>query len=157
MTYGIAPLACLRQSTWLMARRIPRFFAGTGLWSSKHFLAKIDKEVPDEFEIHVICDNYGTHKHPSIKTWLAKHRRFQMQYTPTYSSWINQVERLFAEITRDLLHRSDHRSVQRIEADLRKWVKAWNEDPYPLVWTQTADDILECLGRLLKRTSGAVH
>ena len=121
----------------------------------KKFLTKIDHEVPEELDVHVICDNYGTHKHSSITAWLAKHPRFQMHYTPTYASWINQVERLFAEVTRDLLQRSDHRSVQALEKDLRNWVKAWNENPNPFVWTKTADQILESLGRLLNRISGA--
>lgn len=123
----------------------------------KKFLAKIDQNVPDHLDIHVVCDNYGTHKHPTVKTWLTKHPRFHMHFTPTYSSWINQVERLFAEVTRDLLQRSDHRSVQALEKDLRNWVKAWNENPKPFIWTKTADQILESLGRLLQRTNGSGH
>jgi transposase len=77
--------------------------------------------------------------------------------TPTYSSWLNQVERLFAYVTADLLQRSDHRSVQALEKDLREWVKAWNENPRPFVWTKTADQILGSLGRLLQRSTGAGH
>lgn len=105
----------------------------------------------------MICDNYGTHKHPSIKKWLQSHPRFTMHFTPTYSSWINQVERLFAEITRELLQRSDHRSVQALEKDLRSWVRPWNENPKPFIWTKTAEEILASLGRLLQRTTGAGH
>lgn len=86
----------------------------------KKFLTKIDHEAPDELDVHVICHSYGTHKHPSVKTWVAKRPRFHTHYTPTYSSWINQVERLFAELTRDMLQRGDHRSVPKLEADLRK-------------------------------------
>lgn len=123
----------------------------------KKFLTKIDREVPDGLDIHVICDNYGTHKHPVVRAWLERHPRFHMHFTPTYSSWINQVERLFAEVTRDLLQRSDHRSVQALEKDLRDWVKAWNENPNPFVWTKTADQILASLGRFMNRTSGAGH
>ena len=123
----------------------------------KKFLAKIDQQVPEDLDVHVICDNYGTHKHPTVKTWLAGHPRFHMHFTPTYSSWINQVERLFAEVIRDLLQRSDHRSVQALEKDLRDWIKAWNENPKPFIWTKTADQILESLGRLLQRTNGAGH
>jgi len=123
----------------------------------KKFLAKIDQTVPEDLDIHVVCDNYGTHKHPTVKAWLAAHPRFHMHFTPTYSSWINQVERLFAEVTRDLLQRSDHRSVQALEKDLRDWVTAWNEHPKPFIWTKTADQILESLGRLLQRTNGAGH
>ena len=123
----------------------------------KKFLAKIDAHVPADLDVHVVCDNYGTHKHPTVNTWLAKHPRFHMHFTPTYSSWINQVERLFAEVTRDLLQRSDHRSVQALEKDLRTWVTAWNENPKPFIWTKTAEQILDSLGRLLQRTNGAGH
>lgn len=123
----------------------------------KKFLAKIEDQVPDHLDVHVVCDNYGTHKHPSIKKWLEARPRFTMHFTPTYSSWINQVERLFAEVTRDLLQRSDHRSVQALEKDLRGWISTWNENPKPFVWTKTAEQILESLGRLLQRTTGAGH
>lgn len=82
---------------------------------------------------------------PSITAWLARHPRFHMHYTPTYSSWINQVERFFAYITADLLQRSDHRSVHALEADIRAWIAAWNENPKPFIWTKTAEQILEKL------------
>ncbi len=123
----------------------------------KKFLVKIDTEVPDDLEVHLICDNYGTHKHPTVAKWLAAHPRFHMHFTPTYSSWINQVERFFAFITADLLVRSDHRSVQALERDIRAWVKAWNDNPRPFIWTKSADEILASLGRLLQRTTGAGH
>ena len=90
-----------------------------------------------------VCDNYSTHKSPTIVKWLAAHPRFTMHFTPTYSSWINQVERFFAYVTADLLQRSDHRSVQALEADIRNWVKGWNEDPKPFIWTKTAEQILD--------------
>jgi transposase len=123
----------------------------------KKFLAKIDTEVPADLEVHLICDNYGTHKHPTVTKWLADRPRFHMHFTPTYSSWINQVERLFAYVTADLLQRSDHRSVQALEADIRNWVNAWNDNPKPFVWTKTADQILGSLARFLQRTTGAGH
>jgi transposase len=123
----------------------------------KKFLAKIDATVPAELEIHLVCDNYGTHKSPAVRTWLDNHPRFHMHYTPTYSSWINQVERFFAYITADLLQRSDHRSVQALEADIRNWITAWNENPKPFIWTKTADQILQKLGRLLERIKGGGH
>lgn len=123
----------------------------------KKFLIKIDTEVPADLDVHLICDNYSTHKAPSVVGWLEKHPRFHLHFTPTYSSWINQVERLFAYVTADLLQRSDHRSVQALEADLRAWVKAWNENPKPFIWTKTAEQILNSLGRLLQRTTGAGH
>ncbi|OQM70696.1 endonuclease DDE [Bifidobacterium longum subsp. infantis] len=93
------------------------------------FLGKIDAEVPDGLDVHVVCDNYGTHKTPSVNAWLKRHPRFHMHFTPTYSSWLNQVGRLFEEITRRMLQRSDHRSVQALERDVREWVRAWNENP----------------------------
>ena len=80
-----------------------------------------------------------------------------MHFTPTYSSWINQVERLFAEVTRDLLQRSDHHSVQALEKDLRAWVQAWNQDPQPFIWTKTAEDILDSIARYLKRINDSGH
>src|SRR3984893_6434085 len=123
----------------------------------RKFLAKVDTEIPDHLDIHLVCDNYGTHKAPTVQTWLDRHPRFHMHYTPTYSSWINQVERWFAELTRQLLERGDHHSVQALERDIRTWVAAWNENPKPFVWTKTAEQILKSLGLLMKRITGAGH
>jgi transposase/transcriptional regulator with XRE-family HTH domain len=121
----------------------------------KKFLAKIDAEVPEHLDVHLVCDNYGTHKTPAIRSWLERHPRFHMHYTPTYSSWINQVERWFAYLTQDLLQRSDHRSVHALERDLRSWVETWNENPRPFIWTKTAEQILESIKRLLQRINGS--
>jgi transposase len=123
----------------------------------RKFLTKIDAQVPEHLDVHLVCDNYGTHKHPTIIDWLAKHPRFHMHFTPTYSSWLNQVERFFAYVTTDLLQRSDHRNVQALERDIRDWVKAWNDNPKPFIWTKTAEQILDSLARLLQRTTGAGH
>ncbi len=123
----------------------------------KKFLTKIDAEVPDHLDVHLICDNYGTHKHPTVKRWLEAHPRITLHFTPTYSSWLNLVERFFGYVTADLLQRSDHRSVQALEADIRAWIKAWNDDPKPFVWTKTADQILGSLGRLIQRISSSGH
>ena len=123
----------------------------------KKFLTKIDAEVPDHLDVHLICDNYGTHKHPTVKRWLEAHPRITLHFTPTYSSWVNLVERFFGYVTADLLQRSDHRSVQALESDIRKWVNAWNENPKPFVWTKTAEQILAKLGRLIQRTSNSGH
>jgi len=123
----------------------------------KKFLAKINTEVPAHLDVHLVCDNYGTHKSPAIKTWLAAHSRFHVHYTPTYSSWINQVERWFAYLTADLLRRSDHRSVHALEKDIRGWVKNWNQNPKPFIWTKNAEQILDSLGRLLTRITGEGH
>jgi len=123
----------------------------------KKFLIKIENTVPEDLDIHLICDNYGTHKHPVIKTWIEAHPRVHLHFTPTYSSWLNLVERFFGYVTADLLQRSDHRSVQSLEADIRKWVTAWNQNPKPFVWTKTAEQILAKLGRLIQRTSNSGH
>ena len=123
----------------------------------KKFLTKINDNVPENLQVHLICDNYGTHKHPIIKTWLDAHPRFHLHFTPTYSSWLNLVERFFGYVTADLLQRSDHRSVQALEADIREWVKAWNANPKTFVWTKTAEQILSSLARFIQRTSNPRH
>jgi len=123
----------------------------------KKFLASIDKAVPPELDIHLICDNYSTHKTPAIKAWLARHPRFHMHFTPTGSSWINQVERWFAFLTSQLIRRGVHKSVQALEADIRAWIKIWNDDPRPFVWKKTAEEILDSLARYCRRISGAGH
>jgi transposase len=121
------------------------------------FLKTIDKAVPAELELHLVCDNYATHKTPAIKTWLLGHPRFHLHFTPTSASWLNLVERWFAELTNRKLRRSSHRSVAELEADLRAWTAAWNQDPKPFVWTKTADEILENLTSYLQRTNDSGH
>ena len=123
----------------------------------KKFLVKIDTEVPAELDVHLICDNYGTHKTPDIRAWLARHPRFHMHFTPTGSSWINQVERWFGFLTDQKIRRGTHQSVQALEADIRSWIADWNSDPRPFIWTKTAEEILESLARFCKRISGAGH
>jgi transposase len=123
----------------------------------KKFLAKLDKEVPADLDVHLICDNYTTHKHPSVQRWLAAHPRFHMHFTPTYSSWLNQVERWFGLLTDKQLRRGTHRSVQALEKDIRTWIELWNTDPEPFVWTKTADEILDRLASYLQRIPGAGH
>jgi transposase len=121
------------------------------------FLRAIDRNVPAELEVHLVCDNYGTHKTPEIKRWLLRHPRFQLHLTPTYSSRLNLVERWFAELTNRKLRRSAHRSVAELEADLNAWVQAWNQDPKPFVWAKTADEILENLAGYLQRINNSGH
>jgi transposase len=123
----------------------------------KKFLAKIDKQVPPDLDIHLICDNYGTHKHPTVVKWLDAHPRFHMHFTPTYSSWLNQVERWFGLLTDKKLRRGVHKSLRALENDIRAWIKAWNADPKPFIWTKTADEILERLASYLDRIPGAGH
>ncbi|GAA1335080.1 IS630 family transposase [Streptomyces sanglieri] len=117
----------------------------------KKFLIKLDKEVPAGLEVHLVLDNYATHKTPAIKTWLLAHTRFHLHFTPTGSSWLNLVERWFAELTNKQIRRGVHRSVQSLEKDIRTWIAAWNTDPRPYVWTKTADEILERLASYLNR------
>jgi transposase len=123
----------------------------------KKFLIAIDKAVPAELDVHLICDNLSTHKTPAINGWLAKHPRFQLHFTPTGSSWINQVERWFGYLTDQLLRRGVHKSVQALEKDVRDWIKNWNDDPKPFVWTKTAEEILDSLARYISRISDARH
>jgi transposase len=123
----------------------------------KKFLTTIDKAVPPALDVHLVCDNYGTHKTPAVKAWLAKHPRFHMHFTPTGSSWINQVERWFGLLTEQKIRRGAHKSVQALEADIRSWITDWNEHPRPFLWTKTAEEILESLQRFCQRISGAGH
>lgn len=123
----------------------------------KKFLITIDKSVPAELDVHLVCDNYGTHKTPAIRAWLAKHPRFHMHFTPTGSSWINQVERWFGFLTDQKIRRGTHKSVQALEADIRSWIADWNSNPRPFIWTKTAEEILESLARFCSRISGAEH
>jgi transposase len=121
------------------------------------FLRTIDGTVPAELDVHLVCDNYATHNTPAIKTWFLRHPRFQLHFTPTYSSWLNLVERWFAELTNRKLRRSAHRTVAELEADLTAWVDAWNDDPTPFVWTKTADEILDNLASDLHLISDSGH
>jgi transposase len=121
------------------------------------FLRTIDRNVPAELDVHLICDNYGTHKTPEIKRWFLRHARFHLHLTPTYSWWLNLVERWFAELTNRKLRRSVHRSVAELEADLGAWIDAWKHDPKPFVWTKTADVILDNLARFLHLINSSGH
>jgi transposase-like protein/transposase/transcriptional regulator with XRE-family HTH domain len=123
----------------------------------KKFLARIDKAVPAELDVHLVCDNLSTHKTPAIRDWLARHPRFQVHFTPTGSSWINQVERWFGYLTDQMIRRGVHKSVQALEADIHAWIENWNQNPRPFTWTKTAEEILDSLARYIARISGAGH
>jgi transposase len=123
----------------------------------KRFLATIDREVPTELDVHVVLDNSSTHKTPAIQTWLAAHPRFVLHFTPTSSSWLNLVERWFAELTTKKLRRGAHRSTRALNADIRAWIDTWNNDPKPFVWTKTADQILESISRYCNRINESRH
>jgi transposase len=121
------------------------------------FLKLIDAAVPKDLELHLVLDNYATHKTRAIKDWLVRHPRFHLHFTPTSSSWLNLVERWFAELTSRKLRRSAHRSVTELETDIRKWINEWNKDPKPFTWTKTAGDILETLAAYCQRIAGPGH
>ncbi|PFG95296.1 winged helix-turn helix protein [Saccharopolyspora erythraea NRRL 2338] len=121
------------------------------------FLKTIDKNTPAELDLHLICDNYATHKTPVIKKWLLRHPRFHVHFTPTSASWLNLVERWFAELTNRKLRRSAHRSVTELEADVRAWIESWNADPTPFVWTKTADEIFQTLAAYCQRINDSRH
>ena len=121
------------------------------------FLKLIDGAVPKDLDLHLVLDNYATHKTPEIHKWLLRHPRFHLHFTPTSSSWLNLVERWFAELTNRKLRRSAHRSVTELETDIRKWINEWNKDPRPFVWTKTADEILETLAAYCGRINDSEH
>jgi transposase len=121
------------------------------------FLKKIDKNVPADLDVHLVCDNYGTHKTPVIHAWLDRHPRFHVHFTPTGSSWINQVERWFGFLTGQMIRRGVHKSVQALEADIRAWVENWNQNPRPFAWTKSAEEILDSLARYLAKISAQAN
>jgi transposase len=123
----------------------------------KKFLQTLDREVPAELDVHVILDNASTHKTPAIQKWLAGHPRFVLHFTPTSSSWMNLVERWFAELTNKKLKRGTHRSVRQLNTDIRDWIETWNENPRPYVWTKTTDQILESIARYCGRINDSRH
>ena len=123
----------------------------------KRFLDQLDREVPADLDVHVILDNYATHKTATIQRWQVRHPRFVLHFIPKGASWLNLVERWFAEITTKLLRRGVHHSVTDLEADITQWLATWNQNPRPYVWVKTADEILENLARYCERISNSGH
>jgi len=123
----------------------------------KQFLQTIDREIPGDLDVHVVLDNSSTHKTPAIQKWLAAHPRFVLHFTPTSSSWLNLVERWFAELTTKKLRRGAHRSVRQLNTDIRAWIDTWNDDPKPFIWTKTADQILDSISRYCTRINESRH
>ena len=121
------------------------------------FLRTIEANVPPEMDIHLVMDNYGTHKTPTIKAWFARNPRFQVHFTPTSASWLNQVERWFATLTQNYLRRGTHRSTRQLEQAIRHYLELHNADPKPFVWSKSADDILASIERFCLRTSNSRH
>jgi transposase len=124
-------------------------------WEFRKFLDRIEAHVPAGLDVHLILDNYGTHKTAVIRKWFVKRPRFHVHFTPTYGSWINLVERWFAELTNKRIRRGVFRSVQDLETAIREYIEVHNEDPTPFVWTKTADQILASIGRYAHRTLAA--
>jgi transposase len=121
----------------------------------RQFPDTIESNVPAEFDVHIVGDNYGTHKTAIVRRWFAQRPRFHVHFTPTYGSWINPVERWFAEITNQRIRRGVFRSVKELEGAIREYIAVHNQDPKPFVWTRTADQILASIARYVQRTAAA--
>ena len=123
----------------------------------RKFLDTIDASVPPDLDVHLVLDNYGTHKTALIRRWLAKRPRYHIHFTPTSASWVNLVERFFAELTSKQLRRSAFRSTDDLEATIHRYLTLQNENPKPFVWTKSADEILASISRFCQRTSDSGH
>jgi transposase len=121
------------------------------------FLAEVDRQLPAEPEVHLVMDNYGTHKTPQAKRWFARHPRYHLHFTPTSASWLNQVERFFAEITRRRIRRGTFTHVRELEQAIHDYLKHHNHKTKPFVWTATATTILNKVKRFCERTYVTVH
>jgi transposase len=121
----------------------------------RKFLDVIESQVPEGLDVHLIVDNYATHKTAMIRKWFAKRARFHVHFTPTYGSWINLVERWFAELTNKRIRRGVLRSVKELETAIREYIQIHNQDPTPVVWARTADQILASIARYAQRTLNA--
>jgi transposase len=121
------------------------------------FLRTIEANVPPKLDIHLVMDNYGTHKTPTIKAWFARNPRFHVHFTPTSASWLNQVERWFATLTHNYIRRGTHRSTRQLEQAIRQYLELNNARPKPFVWSKSADDILASIERFCLRTSNSRH
>ena len=123
----------------------------------RRHLDTIEQNVPAELDIHLILDNYGTHKTQLIRRWLAQRPRFHLHFTPTSASWLNLVERWFAELTEKQFRRGVHRSTLQLENAIRHFIEHHNSNPKPFVWTKSADQILDSVARFCKRTLDSRH
>ena len=121
------------------------------------FLRHIDANVPESLDIHLVIDNYGTHKHAKVRAWLARRPRYHVHFTPTYASWLNQVERWFALITQRAIRRGSFRTVRELTRRIDTFVERYNADTCPFMWSATADSIIAKLERLAKAINGTSH
>ena len=117
----------------------------------RRFLGTVDRHVPAELQVHLVVDNSSIHGAPTVQRWLRKHPRFHLHFVPTYSSWLNLVERWFAKLSQDALRRGNHRSTAELEEAIEAYIRASNADPRPFIWTKTADQILASIHRLCQR------
>jgi len=117
----------------------------------------VNANVPQDLDIHLVVDNYSTHKHQAVKRWLAEHPRYQVHYTPTYASWLNQVEIWFNVITQKAIRQAPFKSIKELTAKIDHFVKQYNTDSRPFVWSATADSILEKIQRLCQYISETRH
>ena len=117
----------------------------------------IESHVPADLEVHLVMDNYATHKTPAVQRWLARHPRWHVHFTPAGASWLNQVERFFAMLTEKQLRRGVHRSTQELEQAIRDYIDTVNANPRPFRWTKSADDILATIKRFCLRTLDAAE
>ena len=118
----------------------------------KKFLEVVDAQIPAGVEVHVVLDNYATHKTPLIKRWLLRHPRYHLHFTPTHASWMNQVERWFGLLSERQIKRGSHLSVRQLESAISEFIEAHNEEPRPFAWTKSADDILAGVSRFATAT-----
>ena len=121
------------------------------------FLRLLDRETPHHLDLHLVVDNYATHKHAKVRAWLARHPRFHLHFTPTYASWLNQVERWFGLISQQAIKRGSFRNVSQLKRSIMAFTDAYNQHSTPFVWVATADSILKKLERLATRISGTPH
>src|SRR5678810_943958 len=144
----------LRRSTLPRARSLHRRHRSSEFL---RFLRTIETNVPPRLDVHLVMDNYGTHKTPAIRAWFARNPRFHVHFTPTSASWLNQIERWFATLTQSYIRRGTHRSSQQLEQAIRRYLEHHNTDPKPFVWSKSADDILASIERFCLRTSNSRH
>jgi len=136
---------------------IGKLSAQHGAVDFRDFLDQIDRQTAPGLTVHVICDNLSTHKAPAVQRWLLAHPRFVLHFTPAYASWINQIERWFAELQRRCLERGVFCSLEELTTALQEWIKLWNEGARPFTWTRTADQIIDRICRYCSRISGPAH
>jgi transposase len=138
---------CSRPLEVLQGRVIGQCFERHRHQELLRFLRHLDQEFPGEIPLHLVMDNYGTHKHPRVQAWLKRHPRFVPHFVPTSSSWLNLVERWFCELTNKRIRRGSFYSVEDLQKAIEEFLAAWNEKPRPFVWTATVESIVEKLSR----------